>query len=144
MTNKAFRIQPPYRGQPLDVAYLYEVVDSMSALADSVAEDSFTQFAYKNQIQTVVSNLGIEAGQLAITKPSGNNARFTYTFKTPFKEKPVVSTTVEQLQGKGHLVQTSIAAIDSSSVTFNTVWETASPPAAATIHIVAIGIRRKQ
>jgi hypothetical protein len=94
------KVPLPERGQPLDVAYLYSLVDAVNDLSTQVASTTSnktvldTVSAGKQEIKT--SNSRIIGGYVEIannsTVSAGNEKTFTYDFKD-FKYPPIVSAT---------------------------------------------------
>ena len=94
------KIPLPERGQPLDVAYLYSLVDAVNDLSTQVASTSTnktiidTTSAGKQEIKT--SNSRVIGGYVEVannsTVSAGNEKTFTYDYKD-FKYPPIVSAT---------------------------------------------------
>jgi len=94
------KVPLPERGQPLDVTYLYQLVEAVNDLSTQVASkvtnntiiDSGS--AGKKEVKT--SNARIVGGLVEIannsTVSAGNEKTFTYNF-TDFKYPPIVSAT---------------------------------------------------
>jgi hypothetical protein len=94
------KVPLPERGQPLDVTYLYSLVDAVNDLSTQVASTTVnktvidTVSAGKQEIKT--SNSRIIGGYVEVannsTVSAGNEKTFTYDFKD-FKYPPIVSAT---------------------------------------------------
>jgi hypothetical protein len=94
------KVPLPERGQPLDVTYLYSLVDAVNDLSTQVASTTTnktvidTTSAGKQEIKT--SNSRIIGGYVEVannsTVSAGNEKTFTYDFKD-FKYPPIVSAT---------------------------------------------------
>jgi hypothetical protein len=94
------KVPLPERGQPLDVTYLYSLVDAVNDLSTQVASTTTnktvidTVSAGKQEIKT--SNSRIIGGYVEVannsTVSAGNERTFTYDFKD-FKYPPIVSAT---------------------------------------------------
>jgi hypothetical protein len=94
------KVPLPERGQPLDVTYLYSLVDAVNDLSTQVASTTSnktvidTTSAGKQEIKT--SNSRIIGGYVEVannsTVSAGNEKTFTYDFKD-FKYPPIVSAT---------------------------------------------------
>ena len=94
------KVPLPERGQPLDVTYLYNLVDAVNDLSTQVASTTTnktvidTVSAGKQEIKT--SNSRIIGGYVEVannsTVSAGNEKTFTYDFKD-FKYPPIVSAT---------------------------------------------------
>jgi hypothetical protein len=95
------KVPLPERGQPLDVTYLYSLVDAVNDLSTQVASTTAnktvidTVSAGKQEIKT--SNARIIGGYVEVannsTVSAGNEKTFTYDFKD-FKYPPIVSATL--------------------------------------------------
>ena len=94
------KVPLPERGQPLDVTYLYSLVDAVNDLSTQVASTTVnktvidTVSAGKQEIKT--SNSRIIGGYVEVannsTVSAGNEKTFTYDFKD-FKYPPIVPAT---------------------------------------------------
>jgi hypothetical protein len=94
------KVPLPERGQPLDVTYLYSLVDAVNDLSTQVASTTTNKTVIdtvsdgKQEIKT--SNARIIGGYVEVannsTVSTGNEKSFTYDFKD-FKYPPIVSAT---------------------------------------------------
>jgi len=94
------KVPLPERGQPLDVTYLYSLVDAVNDLSTQVASTTTNKTVIdtvsdgKQEIKT--SNARIIGGYVEVannsTVSTGNERAFTYDFKD-FKYPPIVSAT---------------------------------------------------
>jgi hypothetical protein len=94
------KIPLPERGQPLDVTYLYSLVDTVNDLSTQISSTSTnktiidTTSAGKKEIKT--SDSRIIGGYVEVannsTVSAGNEKTFTYDYKD-FKYPPIVSAT---------------------------------------------------
>jgi hypothetical protein len=94
------KVPLPERGQPLDVTYLYSLVEAVNDLSTQVASTTTnktvidTVSAGKQEIKT--SNSRIIGGYVEVannsTVSAGNEKTFTYDYKD-FKYPPIVSAT---------------------------------------------------
>jgi hypothetical protein len=94
------KVPLPERGQPLDVTYLYQLVEAVNDLSTQVASKLTnntvidTASAGKKDVKT--SNARIVGGLVEVannsTVSAGNEKTFTYDFKD-FKYPPIVSAT---------------------------------------------------
>jgi hypothetical protein len=94
------KVPLPERGQPLDVTYLYQLVEAVNDLSTQVASKVTnntvidTASAGKKDVKT--SNSRIVGGLVEVannsTVSAGNEKTFTYDFKD-FKYPPIVSAT---------------------------------------------------
>jgi hypothetical protein len=145
----ATAIPLPDRGQPLDVTYIYQLANSINALATQIsnASDNFTTVYTRDagvqQIKTnsakvvagyfdVIQNLRVEAGQ---TIP------FNFTY-SDFKYPPIVTATLVN-NGTNEVAYDAQVVIRSTTesrvdgvVKFNTSGDNVN----VTVNIVAVGI----
>jgi hypothetical protein len=94
------KVPLPERGQPLDVTYLYSLVDAVNDLSTQIASTTTNKTVIdtvsdgKQEIKT--SNARIIGGYVEVannsTVSTGNEKSFTYDFKD-FKYPPIVSAT---------------------------------------------------
>jgi hypothetical protein len=94
------KIPLPERGQPLDVTYLYSLVEAVNDLSSQVSSATYnyttidTASASQQNIKT--SEARIVGGLVEVannsTVSAGNEKTFTYDFKD-FKYPPIVSAT---------------------------------------------------
>jgi hypothetical protein len=95
------KVPLPERGQPLDVTYLYSLVEAVNDLSSQVSSATYnyttidTVSANKQNIKT--SDLRIVGGLARVASDStvsaGNEKTFTYDY-SDFKYAPIVSATV--------------------------------------------------
>lgn len=142
------KIPLPERGQPLDVTYLYSLVDAVNDLSTQVASTSTnktivdTVSAGKKEIKT--SNSRIIGGYVEVannsTVSAGNEKTFTYDYKD-FKYPPIVSATAVNIG--------QTPAGQNVNVILKTVTETrvegivrfgASGDLSLAVHLIVIGI----
>jgi hypothetical protein len=94
------KVPLPERGQPLDVTYIYQLVEAINDLSTQVASKITnnividTATAGKKEVKT--SNARVIGGIVEVANDStvsaGNEKTFTYDFKD-FKYPPIVSAT---------------------------------------------------
>ena len=142
------KVPLPERGQPLDVTYLYNLVDAVNDLSTQVASTTTNQTiidtvsAGKQPIKT--SNARIIGGYVEVannsTVSAGNEKTFTYDFKD-FKYPPIVSATPVNIG--------QTPAGQNVNVILKTVTETrvegivrfgASGDLSLAVHLILIGI----
>lgn len=95
------KIPLPERGQPLDVAYIYSMANSINQLSDQVSSATYnyttidTVSAGKQNIKT--SEARVIGGYVTVANNSTVNAAstktFSYTFPSDFKYTPIVTAT---------------------------------------------------
>ncbi len=142
------KVPLPERGQPLDVTYLYNLVDAVNDLSTQVASTTTNQTiidtvsAGKQPIKT--SNARVIGGYVEVannsTVSAGNEKTFTYDFKD-FKYPPIVSATPVNIG--------QTPAGQNVNVILKTVTETrvegivrfgASGDLSLAVHLILIGI----
>ena len=143
------KVPLPERGQPLDVAYLYQLANSLNQLSDQVSSATYnyttieTASAGKQSIKTSESR--IVAGYVQVASSSqvnaGNTQTFTYSFSSDYKYTPIVTATAVN-SGKttaGENVSVIITDVTRSSVSglvrFNTTGEVST-----VVNLIIIGI----
>jgi hypothetical protein len=95
------KVPLPERGQPLDVAYIYTLADTINDLSSQVSSATFnyttidTASAGKQSVKTSESKFvgGIVKVINNLTKSAGESADFSYDFPSDFKYPPIVSAT---------------------------------------------------
>jgi hypothetical protein len=122
----------PERGQPLDVAYIYQVVSALNDLSAQVSPST------SKYVTIDVPNLGkqsVKASEARIIggyKDVANNATYnsgqqvsgTYEFGTDFKFAPVVTATPLNIGGTpaGKNVSVVLTSVTTSKVDFNVTF----------------------
>jgi len=93
-------ISLPERGQPLDVNYIYEMVNQINSIENRIAIRN-TSVSSINGVQDTTSNIKFYAAQQAlITSEAKANTTETITFTYPrFKFTPIVTATVFNFSG---------------------------------------------
>ncbi len=99
------RIPLPERGQPLDVPYIYKLVETVNKLSTEISSATFnyttvdTVSSGKQNIKT--SEARFIGGYLEVannsTVSAGNEKTFAYDFPSDFKFKPIVTATLENI-----------------------------------------------
>jgi len=142
------KVPLPERGQPLDVTYLYSLVEAVNDLSTQVASTTTnktvidTVSSGKQEIKT--ANARVIGGYVEVannsTVSAGNEKTFTYDF-TDFKYPPIVSATPVNIG--------QTPAGQNVNVILKTVTETrvegivrfgASGDLSLAVHLILIGI----
>jgi hypothetical protein len=143
------KVPLPERGQPIDVAYLYQMANGINQLSDQVSSATYnyatidTASAGPQNIKT--SEMRVVGGSVTVqnnsTVTASSTKTFTYQFSGDFKYTPIVTATPVNI-GKttaGENVSVVITDITRSSVTglvrFNT-----SGDLSTVVNLVIIGI----
>ena len=143
------KIPLPERGQPLDVAYLYEIANAVNDLSTQISPST-------NKYVTIdTPNLGKQSVKASEARIIGgyqvvaNNASYnngdqisrTYEFGTDFKYTPVITASPINLDGSnaGKNVSVVLTAITTSKVDF-TVTFNATGSVSTAVNFVIVGI----
>jgi hypothetical protein len=143
------KVPLPERGQPIDVAYLYQMANGINQLSDQVSSATYnyatidTASAGPQNVKT--SEMRVVGGSITVqnnsTVTASSTKTFTYTFAGDFKYTPIVTATAVNI-GKttaGENVSVVITDITRSSVTglvrFNT-----SGDLSTVVNLIIIGI----
>lgn len=143
------KIPLPERGQPLDVAYLYNITNVVNQLSDQISTATYnyttvdTISAGKQNIKT--SETRMIGGLVNILSASKVNAEtvktFTYTFPGDFKYTPIVTATPVNF-GKtpaGENVSVVLTDITRTSVS-GLVKFTVAGEVSVSVNLIVIGI----
>jgi len=143
------KIPLPERGQPLDVSYIYQLVDAVNELSQQVSSATYnyttvdTANAGQQSIKT--SDARIVAGFDSVannsTVSAGNEKPFSVKFKSDFKYAPIATATAVNVSGTpaGQNLTVVINSITTSGVT-GIVRFNASGDVSVSVHVIAIGI----
>jgi hypothetical protein len=143
------KVPLPERGQPIDVAYLYQLSNAINQLSDQVSSSTNnfttvdTNSAGKQNIKTSEARLvgGIKSVATNRSVDATEVFPFTYTFDVNFLYPPVVTASPVNvgLTPAGENVSVVITDVNRSSVSgivrFNTEGTLST-----SVHIIAIGV----
>jgi hypothetical protein len=143
------KVPLPYRGQPIDVAYIYQLTNAINQISDQISTATYnyttidTPSAGKQNIKT--SEARIVAGTEVVASNRNVNALdvqpFTYRFPGDFKYTPIVTASVVNTGNTqaGENVSVVITDVQRSLVTgvvrFNT-----SGTVSTSVNLIIIGI----
>jgi hypothetical protein len=143
------KVPLPERGQPVDVAYLYQLSSAVNQLSDQVSTATYnyttvdTPSAGKQSIKT--SEARVVAGSVTVTNNSTVTATttkpFTYTFQGDFKYTPIVTASIYNI-GKttaGEDVSIILTDITRGSVT-GIVRFNSSGNVSTNVNLLIVGI----
>lgn len=144
------RISPPDRGQPLDVTYIYQLVETVNDLSTQVSSgiSSYTSVDTPNsgKQNTATSKAKMVGGIQQVANNStvnaGNEKTFVYSYGSKFKYPPVVTATAingPNGTAAGKNVTVVLNAPGQEQVT-GTVRFNESGEVTLFVHIIAIGI----
>jgi len=139
----------PERGQPLDLTYIYQLVDTVNDLSTQVSSATYnyttvdTISAGKQSIKT--SEARVVGGYVAVannsTVSAGNEKTFSYDFPSDFKYAPIASATAVNIGNTpaGKNVNVILKSVTTSRVE-GIVRFGASGDLSLAVHLIIIGI----
>jgi hypothetical protein len=145
------KIPVPDRGQPIDVAYIYQIVEALNELSSKVSSSTYGYVS----VDTVAGNQSLSSSETKIvaaeksiysaltTVTADSKASFSYSFNGEFQYPPIVTATPILLQGtsSGQDVSIVIDSVTNSQVS-GTVNFNSAGSVALKVNIIAIGVPR--
>jgi len=139
------QIELPERGQPLDISYIYRVVEQIRVLSDAIGT-AFSKIKYRDvstPSNVSSTNLVFYAETLKIT--NGNlstqtNATSTFDYSGMFKTTPVVVCSVTSLDGVSNLYAV-LEKVTQNNCNVNVFSPSTGGAFSADVSIIAIGER---
>lgn len=143
------KVPLPERGQPIDVAYIYQLTNAINQLSDQVSSATYkyttvdTVSAGKQNIKT--SDARIVAGIEPVVSGRNVNALdvqpFTYRYGADFKYPPVVTATPVNvgLTQAGEDVTVVITSVNTSSVS-GVVRFNKTGVVSTSVNVIAVGV----
>jgi hypothetical protein len=143
------KVPLPERGQPIDVAYIYQITNALNQLSDQVSSATYkyttvdTASAGKQNIKT--SDARIVAGIAPVVSGRNVNALdvepFIYRYGADFKYSPVVTATPVNVGGTqaGEDVTVVITDVNTSSVS-GVVRFNKSGTVSTSVNLLIIGV----
>lgn len=139
------QIELPERGQPLDISYIYRVVEQIRILSDAIGT-AFSKIKYRDistPSNVSSTNLVFYAETLKIT--NGNlstqtNATSTFDYSGMFKTTPVVVCSVTSLDGVSNLYAV-LEKVTQNNCNVNVFSPSTGGAFSADVSIIAIGER---
>lgn len=139
------QIELPERGQPLDISYIYRVVEQIRVLSDAIGT-AFSKIKYRDvstPSNISSTNLVFYAETLKIT--NGNlstqtNASSTFDYSGMFKTTPVVVCSVTSLDGVSNLYAV-LEKVTQNNCNVNVFSPSTGGAFSADVSIIAIGER---
>lgn len=143
------RIQTPTRGQPLDVAYIYQIVEAINELAQQASSSTYkyasVDTASGNQ-SMLIAESKIVAGEVQVyptlTSITAKTSKdFSYSFKGEYKYPPIVTATPVLIEGTsaGQDISVVITSITTSRVDGVVTFSTGGN-IAVKVDLIAIGV----
>lgn len=143
------KIPTPDRGQPLDVSYIYQVVEAVNDIAAQTSSATYKYAAIdttNGPQNSLITETKFVAGERIIyqtptTVTADSVQTFSYPFKGEFKYPPIVTATPILLEGtaSGQQVSVIIQNVSQSRVD-GTVKFNTSGAVAVKVHLIAIGV----
>jgi hypothetical protein len=143
------KVPLPERGQPLDLTYIYQLVDTVNDLSTQVSSATYnyttvdTVSAGKQSIKT--SEARVVGGYIEVannsTVSAGNEKTFSYDFPSDFKYAPIASATAVNIGNTpaGQNVNVILKSVTTSRVE-GIVRFGASGDLSLAVHLIIIGI----
>jgi hypothetical protein len=143
------KVPLPERGQPLDLTYIYQLVDTVNDLSAQVSSATYnyttvdTISAGKQSIKT--SEARVIGGYVEVannsTVSAGNEKTFSYDFPSDFKYAPIASATAVNIGNTpaGQNVNVILKSVTTSRVE-GVVRFGASGDLSLAVHLIVIGI----
>lgn len=145
------RVPVPERGQPLDLAYIYQLANAVNNLSDEMSSNSYnytsidTVTAGTQSVKTAESKVvgGYLVVATATTVSAGNEQEFSYSFRD-FKYPPIVTVTPVNIgnTSAGRKVSVILKQVTTSSVSGIVRYDAAGEVSVA-LNLVIVGIPSK-
>jgi hypothetical protein len=143
------KIPTPDRGQPLDVSYVYQIVEAINDLSSQISSARYKYASIdttSGNESTLLTDTKVVAGEKIIYPTLTNvtaetTQSFSYSFKGEYKYPPIVTVTPVLIEGtsSGQDVSVVIQSVTNSSVNGIVRFNTGGS-LALKVHIIAIGI----
>jgi hypothetical protein len=143
------KIPTPDRGQPLDVSYVYQIVEAINELSSQISSARYKYASIdttSGNESTLLTDTKVVAGEKIIYPTLTNvtaetTQSFSYSFKGEYKYPPIVTITPVLIEGtsSGQDVSVVIQSVTNSSVNGIVRFNTGGS-LALKVHIIAIGI----
>jgi hypothetical protein len=143
------KIPTPDRGQPLDVSYLYQIVEAINDLSSQISSARYKYASIdttNGNESTLLTDTKVVAGEKIIYPTLTNvtaetTQSFSYSFKGEYKYPPIVTVTPVLIEGtsSGQDVSVVIQSVTNSSVSGIVRFNTGGS-LALKVHIIAIGV----
>ena len=138
-------IELPDRGQPLDISYLYRIVNEINNVS-SLIGNTLSKLKYRDKStssQVLTSNLVFYAETQKIIDANLSvqpNAPATFDYSGIFKTTPIVLSSVTSISGVSNLY-TVLNSVTQNSCQVNVYSTATSGKIEADVSIIAIGER---
>jgi hypothetical protein len=143
------KIPTPDRGQPLDVTYVYQIVEAINDLSSQISSAKYKYASIdtsEGRQNTLLTDTKVVAGWVnvysAVTPVAADEEKpFSFSFKGEYKYPPIVTATPVVIDGtsSGQEVTTLITSVTTSAVN-GVVKFGSSGKLALRVNIIAIGL----
>lgn len=141
------KIPTPDRGQPLDVSYIYQIVEAVNELSSqmSSATYKYASIDTTNGTQsTLISEMKVVAGQITVSDENvtvGKTASYSYSFKGEYKYPPIVTVTpqLQSVTAAGKDVVVVIESVTNARLDVSVTYKTAGT-VSYKLNILAVGV----
>jgi hypothetical protein len=143
------KIPTPDRGQPIDVSYIYQIVEAINELSSQISSARYKYASIdtsNGNESTLLTDTKVVAGEKIIYPTLTNvtaesTQSFSYSFKGEYKYPPIVTVTPVLIEGtsSGQDVSVVIQNVTNSSVNGIVRFNTGGS-LALKVHIIAVGI----
>jgi hypothetical protein len=143
------KIPTPDRGQPLDVTYIYQIVEAINDLSSQISSAKYKYASIdtsEGRQNTLLTDTKVVAGWVnvysAVTQVAADKEEtFSFSFKGEYKYPPIVTATPVVIDGtsSGQEVTILITSVTTSAVN-GIVKFGSSGNLALRVNIIAIGL----
>ena len=143
------QISLPERGQPVDLSYLYKIVNAINDLYTQISSSSYNYITIdtpSDSRQTAkTSESKIVGGYVSVTNnttySAGDEQTFGYDFPGSFKYPPIVTATPLNIGGTpaGRNVSVVLKSVTTSRAEFVVKFNT-SGVSSVVVNLIAVGI----
>jgi hypothetical protein len=140
------QIELPDRGQPLDISYLYRVVNEINNVSSLIGNSSMSKLKYRDSSspsQILTSNLVFYAETLKIVDANlsiQQSAPATFDYSGMFKTTPIVLCSITAVTGVSNLYSV-LEKVTQNSCNVNVFSSSTAGKFSADVSIIAIGQR---
>jgi hypothetical protein len=144
------KIPLPERGQPIDVSYLYQIINAINQISDQLVTTGFnyttidTTSGKQNIPTTQARIIGGSVQIITGEQAAGSTKTFTYAFNGNFKYTPIATATVVDTRGgaantAGEGATVIITSIDANGLS-GLVRFDKQGAASTTVNLIIVGI----
>jgi hypothetical protein len=143
------KIPTPDRGQPLDVSYIYQIVEAINDLSTQLSSSVYKYTSVDTVAGTeslLITDTKITAGERSIYPSltlvsAGTTEPFSYSFKSEYKYPPIVTASPVLIEGTsaGLDISVIITSVTRSGVSGVVNFSTGGN-VAVKVNILAVGV----